>query len=309
MLKKKMMATLIPVYVISILLIISCASTSKEVYDDKIMVIPLKSSPQNARVFFDGKLEGVTPTTLIFRYVQSEDSSHDSEARKRILQIEKYGYDPYILSFSINDKEYKKIPNPVFLKKIEDAVDVEALLVKEQQTRQELKEAKEKAEKYLKEITKLRKELKEAKKKVEAEDSLIREQQARQELKKIKTIRKSKVDPQYTSTTIYTIQAGSTISMTDAQKQFDSISRLLNEKELDFLRIEKIGNYHTVRLGKFEDYAAAENLLKAIKSRLSTAIIMKAYIKNERIILLYKDSLSDEKHGVKEKSLSSPVSE
>ncbi len=127
--------------------------------------------------------------------------------------------------------------------------------------------------------------------------------------KSFKSIKKLNVDPQYTPTTIHTIQTGSMISMTDAQKQFDSISRLLNEKELNFLRIEKIGNYYAVRLGKFEDYATAENLLKAIKSRLSTAIIMKAYIKNERIILLYKDSLSDEKHGVKEKSLSSPVSE
>ncbi len=124
-----------------------------------------------------------------------------------------------------------------------------------------------------------------------------------------KPIRKLKVDSQYASRTIYTIQTGSIISITNAQKEFNSISRLLNKKELNFLRIEKIGNYHAVRLGKFEDYATAENLLKAIKSRLSTAIILKAYIKNGRIKMLYEDSSSDDKHGAKEEFLSSPIPE
>jgi hypothetical protein len=308
MLKKKMLATLKPVYIISILLIISCASTSKNVYVGKTTFIPLKSSPQNARVSLDGKLKGVTPMTLKVSYLklQSKNGSGYSERQKRILKIERYGYEPYILSFSINDKEYEKIPNPVFLKKSEDAVEAEDSLVKEQQTRQELKESKEKVEEYLKEITILRKELvllteKEATQKIRENNDTIEDSSDNNDEnigqagsdKKIDTtykpIRKLKVDSQYTSTTIYTIQTGSMISITDAQKQFNSISRLLNEKELNFLRIEKIGNYHTVRLGKFENYATAKNFLQAIESRLSAAIILKAYIKDERIIRLYKD--------------------
>ena len=87
---------------------------------------------------------------------------------------------------------------------------------------------------------------------------------------------------------VYTIQTGSFDSVAAAQKQFDSIVQGLNEKELDNLRIEKIGKFYSVRLGKFKDYTTAEKFIKAMKPRLSTAIILKAYIKNERIIKLYE---------------------
>ncbi len=91
----------------------------------------------------------------------------------------------------------------------------------------------------------------------------------------------------YASQLIYTIQTGSMVSIIGAQKQFNSISQLLNKKELNFLRIEKIGKYHTVRLGKFENHATAEKFLQEIKPRLSEAIILKAYLKKERIVRLY----------------------
>lgn len=96
----------------------------------------------------------------------------------------------------------------------------------------------------------------------------------------------------YASESIYTIQTGSFISIAPAQKQFDSIVQGLNEKELDYLRIEKIGKFYSVRLGKFEDYATAKKFLQAIKPQLSTAIIMKAYIIDERTVRLYKKSPS-----------------
>ena len=86
---------------------------------------------------------------------------------------------------------------------------------------------------------------------------------------------------------VYTIQTGSFDSAADAQKQFDSLVQGLNEKELDYLRIEKIGAFYSVRLGKFKDYTTAEKSFEAMKPRLSTAIILKAYIKDERIIRLY----------------------
>ncbi len=95
----------------------------------------------------------------------------------------------------------------------------------------------------------------------------------------------------YASESIYTIQTGSFISIAPTQKQFDSIVQGLNEKELDYLRIEKIGKFYSLRLGKFEDHATAKKFFQAIKPQLSTAIIMKAYIKDERIIRLYKSPL------------------
>jgi hypothetical protein len=91
---------------------------------------------------------------------------------------------------------------------------------------------------------------------------------------------------------IYTIQAGSFIQLERAEKHLDFIAQRLDEKELDYLRIEKIGNFYSTRLGKFENSFNAEKLLQSIKSHLPTAIKMKAYIKDERIVRLYKDAIS-----------------
>ena len=89
---------------------------------------------------------------------------------------------------------------------------------------------------------------------------------------------------------IYTIQAGSFIQLERAEKHLDFIAQRLDEKELDYLRIEKIGNFYSTRLEKFEDPFKAEKFLQAIKPHIPTAIRMKAYMKDERIVRLYKDS-------------------
>jgi hypothetical protein len=86
---------------------------------------------------------------------------------------------------------------------------------------------------------------------------------------------------------VYTIQTGSFISMEYAGNQFNYLVKSLNKKGLDYLRIERIGKYNAVRLGKFDSHAAAEKFLHANKSRLSKAIILDAYIKDERIKKLY----------------------
>jgi hypothetical protein len=86
---------------------------------------------------------------------------------------------------------------------------------------------------------------------------------------------------------VYTVQIHSQKSIEDAQKQFNSVLQSL-EKKHNLLRIEKVGKYYTVRLGKFENYTSAKKFLQEIKPRLSEAIILKAYIKNERIIQLYE---------------------
>jgi len=103
-----------------------------------------------------------------------------------------------------------------------------------------------------------------------------------------KPIRKLKVDSQYKSTTIYTIQTGSFNSAADAQKHYDIIVQGLRKNELNFLRIEKIGNYHAVRLGKFLDYASADGFLQVLEPQLANTIILKANIKDERIIKIYE---------------------
>ncbi len=111
----------------------------------------------------------------------------------------------------------------------------------------------------------------------------------------------------FTAQIIYTIQTGSFDDVKPAQNQFDSIVQELNEKQLDYLRIEKIGNFYSVRLGKFEDNAAAEKFLGEVKPHLPTAIVRDAYFIEERIVKTYKPSSLKGKPKVEEKPISSPM--
>ncbi len=103
----------------------------------------------------------------------------------------------------------------------------------------------------------------------------------------------------------HTLQTGSFTSIAPAEKQFNSIVQKLDEKELDKLRIEKIGRYYSVRLGQFVDSAAASVFLESIKDRLHGAAVMTAYIKEERIKKSYTGSLPNKKQPVKEIKLQS----
>ena len=87
---------------------------------------------------------------------------------------------------------------------------------------------------------------------------------------------------------IYTIQTGSFNNRTYAQGQFNSLMKLLDKKELDYLRIEHINTFNVVRLGKFEEYSTAVKLIKEIKPHISNAFILETYIKNNNIMKLYK---------------------
>jgi hypothetical protein len=86
---------------------------------------------------------------------------------------------------------------------------------------------------------------------------------------------------------VYTIQAGSFNDMDSAWKLYDSIMNKLYQKDLAYLRIEKVGQYYAVRIGKFRDQRHAKIFHDNIKSQLSTSRMMKAYIKKERLKMLY----------------------
>jgi hypothetical protein len=92
----------------------------------------------------------------------------------------------------------------------------------------------------------------------------------------------------YASGLIYTIQTGSFNTADDAQKHFNSIVTKLNKENLDNLRIEKIGDFFSVRIGKYEGYSIAVKSFQKIKPQLSDTFIMEAYFKDERIIKIYK---------------------
>jgi hypothetical protein len=104
-----------------------------------------------------------------------------------------------------------------------------------------------------------------------------------------KSIDEVKDEYPYTPQAVYSIQTGSFNQIASAQKQFDSLRQTLNSKTLDYLRIEKIKEFYSVRLGKFDDYATAEKFLHSVKSRLSTVLIIKTMVKDERIIKLFEE--------------------
>jgi hypothetical protein len=84
----------------------------------------------------------------------------------------------------------------------------------------------------------------------------------------------------------YTIQTGSFLTIESARLHFDSITALLEEIDFDNLRIEKIGDLYAVRLGKYDNYFSAVGLLQKLIHKIDSAIILKAYIKESRIIEL-----------------------
>ncbi|MCK5505966.1 MAG: tetratricopeptide repeat protein [Thermodesulfovibrionia bacterium] len=91
----------------------------------------------------------------------------------------------------------------------------------------------------------------------------------------------------YSSRLFHSVQTGSFVSLAIAHKQYGSIEQKLNKQELDNLRIERIGKFYSVRVGKFNDFASAEKFLKSAGSRLPKATVMEVYIKHERIIKSY----------------------
>lgn len=84
--------------------------------------------------------------------------------------------------------------------------------------------------------------------------------------------------------TVFTVQAGSYTYRSNAENKYASLIHDMNSSDLDHLRIEKVGEYYTVRLGRFDHYVTAMKFLNAMNSKLSSAIVLKAYIKNERIV-------------------------
>jgi peptidyl-prolyl cis-trans isomerase C len=113
----------------------------------------------------------------------------------------------------------------------------------------------------------------------------------------------------HASELIYTIQAASYASESDALKYYSLIQQKLQRDELDYLRIEKIGSFYSVRLGKYDDISSSKKFFESIKSRLPSAIRITAYIKKERIVKLYSLEQTSEEQIAREKPLPEPEAE
>lgn len=113
----------------------------------------------------------------------------------------------------------------------------------------------------------------------------------------------------YAVDSIFTVQSGSFKNTADARRQYDSIAQKLNKDNLAFLRIERIGRFYTVRIGKFNDLGKAEQFLISNQPALSGAIVMNAYMKDERIEKIYEEIIPEEKPPAADESESSSLPE
>lgn len=85
----------------------------------------------------------------------------------------------------------------------------------------------------------------------------------------------------------YTVQAGSYVPLNYAEKNFLILKANIPEPMLDYLRIEYIKPYYTVRIGKFDGWKNTTILLDHIKRFFPEAYILEAYIKKENIKKIY----------------------
>jgi hypothetical protein len=87
----------------------------------------------------------------------------------------------------------------------------------------------------------------------------------------------------------YTVQIASFTDIQQAKDAFESFKEKLKEVRPEYLRIEKIGKYYSIRAGKFNEQSDADLLLESIKKDVTSAIVMNAYFIEERIIEMYED--------------------
>jgi tetratricopeptide (TPR) repeat protein len=94
-------------------------------------------------------------------------------------------------------------------------------------------------------------------------------------------------EKQVSPESIYTIQTGSFKDSQSAEKRFRIIEQSLEETALQALRIEMIGKFYAVRVGRFARRAEAEQFLREHELSLKGAMVMKAYFIDKRILLIH----------------------
>ncbi len=97
---------------------------------------------------------------------------------------------------------------------------------------------------------------------------------------------------------VYTIQVSSLKDIERARKEYDFLIDKLNQEELNYLRVEKISQYYSVRIGKFADHKDAEKIHQSVQRYYPSALIMKAYIKDERIMKLYPRTSAENENNI-----------
>lgn len=106
---------------------------------------------------------------------------------------------------------------------------------------------------------------------------------------------------QLSQESVYTIQTSSFKDSQRAEKQFRIFEQSLEGMALQALRIEKIGRFYAVRVGRFASLPEAKKFLSEHERSLEGAMVMKAYFIDERILLIHKgkdEDAHDRKEGI-----------
>ncbi len=86
---------------------------------------------------------------------------------------------------------------------------------------------------------------------------------------------------------LYVLQFGSYPDFQKADKSYNKIIELLHDEDLELLRIEKVGKYYALRLGRFDLIEEAKAVSAQIKSRVWPFIIVKTRFIEKRIVKIY----------------------
>ncbi len=97
----------------------------------------------------------------------------------------------------------------------------------------------------------------------------------------------------------YTLQVGSFRHQGDAETYYEQLLQILPKRDLHFMRVEHVGSFYTVRMGKFDSNHEASLFFSRLGDSVPNAVVMHAYIKNERIKKLYllKEAITDKPVG------------
>jgi Flp pilus assembly protein TadD len=86
------------------------------------------------------------------------------------------------------------------------------------------------------------------------------------------------------------------------------LAQKLHGSNQDHLRIEKIGRFYSVRVGKFSGYASAKELLQDIKLLFPKATVVHALFTDERIVKMHTPTSPVPAQAIKKKLFSKPAS-
>ena len=85
----------------------------------------------------------------------------------------------------------------------------------------------------------------------------------------------------------YTIQLASLPDIGGADQEMSRFGKLLPNSALDYLRIEKVSGYFTVRTGRFQSLVEAEEIRQQLMARSPSAALIASPNKPERVFAVY----------------------